>query len=115
MGVKEPLPESIVAQLAQATWSDRLRDGVHLLGSAGALIASHFTLARRTRRFRWRLDDALGNSRPDLSRWRMDEFGGVLSQSRTPASAALGRPLGERLLGDDLLRPASQMRRKMVR
>jgi phosphohistidine swiveling domain-containing protein len=74
MGVKEPLPESIVAELAKATWRDRLRDGYHLLISAGALLASHFTFERRKRRFLQRLDDALGTTRPDLSRWRIDEL-----------------------------------------
>lgn len=74
MGVKEPLPESVVAELAKATWRDRLRDGWNLLRSAAALGASHFTIEIRKRRFLKRLDDALGKSRPDLSPWRLDEL-----------------------------------------
>jgi phosphohistidine swiveling domain-containing protein len=74
MGVKEGLPEAIAAKLASATWRERLRDAFHLLGSLGALIACHLTLRRRTRRFRQRLEQALGGTRPDLSRLRADEL-----------------------------------------
>jgi rifampicin phosphotransferase len=74
MGVKEPLPDAVLSELAQATWRERLRDGFNMLRSIGALIGSHLTIERRKRRFLKRLDDALGTTRPDLSQWRLDEL-----------------------------------------
>jgi len=74
MGVKEGLPESVAARLARATWRDRLRDGVHLVASGCAIVAHHFTLPTLTRRFRQRLDAALGTGPADLSGMRVDEL-----------------------------------------
>lgn len=74
MGVKEGLPESLVAELSRASWSDRLKDGFHLLNSVAALIANHFRMPRQIREFYQRLDRALGRTTPDLDRLRVDEL-----------------------------------------
>ncbi len=60
MGVKEPLPDELVANLARSTGLERLQDRWHLLGSVLALVRNHFTLGGQIRRFYWRLQDALG-------------------------------------------------------
>ncbi|MCA9094478.1 MAG: hypothetical protein KDA68_13395, partial [Planctomycetaceae bacterium] len=64
MGVKEPLPVEVSRELAGANWRERLLDGFGLCRSAASLIANHFTIQNRIRRFLKRLDAALspGNS-----------------------------------------------------
>jgi pyruvate,water dikinase len=74
MGVKEGLPESIAADLSRATWRDRLRDGLHLARSFGAIVRRYFGLQSSIRRFYVRLADALGSTRPDLEPLRPDEL-----------------------------------------
>src|SRR5207249_2658054 len=51
MGVREVLPEPILAELTDANWKTRLRDGIHLLASLSSLMTNHFLLPRRIRRF----------------------------------------------------------------
>ena len=74
MGVKESLPADIVAELAQATWRDRLADRLHLARTMAGLIGAYAGLGGRQRRFTARLDRALGDTMPDLSHWRADEL-----------------------------------------
>jgi phosphohistidine swiveling domain-containing protein len=74
MGVKESLPADIVANLAQATWRDRLADRLHLARTVVGLLAAYAGLGARQRRFYARLDRALGEGIPDLSNWRADEL-----------------------------------------
>ncbi len=74
MGVKEPLPDDVADRLAAAGWWDRLRDRARLLGSVFAMARHHFGMPRQIRRFYNRLNDALGPTRPDLSRLRPDEI-----------------------------------------
>jgi pyruvate,water dikinase len=74
MGVKEPLPESLVADLSRSTGLERLKDRWHFFGSVRALVWNHFTLGRQIRRFYDRLRDALGLVRPDLEPLRPDEL-----------------------------------------
>ncbi len=74
MGVKEPLPASLVAELGQASWIERMRDRLRLVGSLIAIAGQHFTLSRHIRRFYQRLTTALGSTRPDLTRLRPDEL-----------------------------------------
>jgi phosphohistidine swiveling domain-containing protein len=74
MGVREPLPDQIVAQMSSATRSDRIKDGVRLLRTIGGLIASHFVLNRRTAAFYERLNSALAPPRNALEDMRIDEL-----------------------------------------
>jgi pyruvate,water dikinase len=74
MGVKEGLPQSIAASLSGATWSEKLRDGLHFVGSLAALIRQHLGLPRSIQRFYVRLEQALGKSRPDLEPLLPDEL-----------------------------------------
>jgi pyruvate,water dikinase len=74
MGVREPLPEEIVAQMSSTTRSDRIRDGVNLLRTIGGLIASHFVLSRRIAEFYERLNSALAPPRNALEDMRTDEL-----------------------------------------
>jgi rifampicin phosphotransferase len=74
MGVKEGLPDSIVAELTRATWWNRLGDGLNFVRSLFALVGNHFTLQKQIDRFYRRLDTALGKGRPDLDRLRPDEL-----------------------------------------
>jgi pyruvate,water dikinase len=74
MGVKEGLPESIVAEMTRATWKDRIKDRFRFLASLTALVRNHFALPGQIRRFYRRLDQALGTTRPDLEQLRPDEL-----------------------------------------
>ncbi len=74
MGVKEGLPESIVAELGQSTWHDRMRDRLRLLATIGALLASYRRLPRDIRGFSQRIDQALGMKAIELDQMRADEL-----------------------------------------
>lgn len=74
MGVKEGVPDELVAGLTGATWKDRLADSFRFAGSLAALVGHHFLMGRSIRRFYRRLDQALGKGSPDLSRQRPDEL-----------------------------------------
>ena len=74
MGVKEGLPESLLAELGHPTWRARFRDGFNLLVTIGALISNHLLLPHKVRRFYRRLDSALGPERSNLEDLRADEL-----------------------------------------
>jgi pyruvate,water dikinase len=74
MGVKEPLPDSVAAGLAQTTWQQRLADRLYLARTVLGLAAAYTRLDATKRRFYARLDAALGQGRPDLSGQRADEL-----------------------------------------
>ena len=74
MGVREPLPTEIVAQMSRATRSDRIKDGMHLLRTMGGLIASYFVLNRQIVQFYERLNSALAPPRNALEDMRVDEL-----------------------------------------
>jgi pyruvate,water dikinase len=76
MGVREGLPESLLAEFPRPAWRARLKDGVRFLGSVGALIVNHFLLPRRIERFRRRLDATLGAGPLKLEDLRADELAG---------------------------------------
>jgi len=59
MGLKEELPEEILAELGHAGLNDRLKDAFSLAFSLTALVANHFLLPRKIRRFYERLNHAL--------------------------------------------------------
>jgi phosphohistidine swiveling domain-containing protein len=73
MGVKEPLPDALSAEIAQGAGS-RVRDAAHLARTLAGLIANHFTLKRRVRAFYVRLNDALAPPDPPLEDRRPDEL-----------------------------------------
>ncbi len=79
MGVKEPLPVEVSRELAGASRRERLLDGIGLCRSAASLIANHFTIQTRIRRFLKRLEAALspGNglnsAAPNLSEQNLSE------------------------------------------
>ncbi len=75
MGVREGLPEDILAELsARATGGERLRDGFRLLNALGGLAVNHARLPRRIRRFYARLERALAPPSPSLEALRADEL-----------------------------------------
>lgn len=74
MGVREALPDELLATQAPVTRFDRWRDGLRLLRSVGGLIASHWRLPRQIRRFQVRLDRALADPQPALAEQRPDEL-----------------------------------------
>ncbi len=59
MGVKEGVPESVLAGSNEVSRGERIKDFFGLLGSAGSLIHNYKTLDKRTQSFYARLDDAL--------------------------------------------------------
>jgi len=74
MGVREGLPESLVAEIRTATWRTRLSDGINLFISMGRLIMTHFLLSRRIKRFNQKLDLALALMKPPLEELRAEEL-----------------------------------------
>lgn len=74
MGVKEPLPDDILTQLSHATWSDRLRDSLHLLRTSLSLLWNYHRLPHHIRHFYRRLDTALALPHTDLAALRPDEL-----------------------------------------
>jgi rifampicin phosphotransferase len=74
MGVKESLPDSVAADLAQSTWQQRIADRFYLARTVLGLIWGYFDLERRKRNFLDRLERALGKGRPDMGNWRADEL-----------------------------------------
>ena len=59
MGVKEGLPEEVSAELAQRGKVERIKDGLRLSRTVTGLVANHFLLPGKIRRFYARLDTAL--------------------------------------------------------
>lgn len=76
MGVREALPDELLASQAPVTAFDRVRDALRLLRTVGGLIASHWRLPRQIRRFQVRLDSALRDPVPALADQRPDELVG---------------------------------------
>jgi len=74
MGVKEPLPEHLVAEMTASTWSQRMADRFNLLSSMFAMLRNHLGMNRQIAAFYVRLHDALGDTRPDLELRRPDEL-----------------------------------------
>lgn len=76
MGVREALPDELLATQSPVTALDRLRDALRLLRTVGGLVASHWRLPRQIRRFQARLDHALRDPVPALAEQRPDELAG---------------------------------------
>jgi rifampicin phosphotransferase len=74
MGVKEPLPVAIAAEIESETRRGRLLDAAYAARTAAGLLLNHFTLDRRVREFYARLDRALAPPDPPLEDRRIDEL-----------------------------------------
>ncbi|MFZ5556109.1 MAG: PEP/pyruvate-binding domain-containing protein [Pseudomonadota bacterium] len=74
MGVREPMPEEIVRELAAAGAADRVKDALFLARSVGMLAYRHATLQGCIDRFYRRLNDALAPRLVPLAAMRMDEL-----------------------------------------
>ena len=76
MGVREGLPREVVTTIEGASTGERVGDAFRVLRTLCGFVISLLTLPRRIRRFYARLNDSLGEGRPDLSRSRPDELAG---------------------------------------
>jgi rifampicin phosphotransferase len=77
MGVREPLPAEVIAQIDQervASSRGRVSDALHVGATIVGLLASYATLSRRVRAFNALLDDALRPPEPPLEDRRPDEL-----------------------------------------
>lgn len=73
MGVREPVPDEVLADAPAATAADRWRDGLRLARSIVGLVVALVRLPRQIDRFYDRLDTALGTP-VDLASMRLDEL-----------------------------------------
>ena len=74
MGVREPMPEELVAELAAAGASERLADACNVARMLGSLVANHLRIEARIRAFYVRLAEALAEPAPPLAELRLDEL-----------------------------------------
>ena len=74
MGVREGLPEEVLAKLTPAGGWAKFRDAVALAGSCAGLVWNHLTLPRQIARFYDRLNLALRPCDPPLEETRPDEL-----------------------------------------
>jgi pyruvate,water dikinase len=74
MGVKEGVPEDILAERGAPSWRDRVADGLHLARATAGLVVNHYLLPRNITRFYARLAEALGTTPPPLGRMKPEEL-----------------------------------------
>jgi phosphohistidine swiveling domain-containing protein len=77
MGVREPLPPEVIAQIdreSAASSPGRITDAINLIATVVGLIASYATLNRRVKAFTRLLDTALADPDPPLEDRRPDEL-----------------------------------------
>ncbi|HLZ61073.1 MAG TPA: PEP/pyruvate-binding domain-containing protein [Ktedonosporobacter sp.] len=74
MGVKEGLPEGIVAELGKSTWSGRMRDQLRLLMTCATLVVRYCHLSQDIRHFYERVEQALQPGPIDPGQMRADEL-----------------------------------------
>jgi pyruvate,water dikinase len=74
MGVREPMPEELVAELEKAGAGERLADAWNLVEMLVRLVANHVRIERRIRDFYVRLGEALADPDPPLGAQRLDEL-----------------------------------------
>ncbi|MFN0085423.1 MAG: PEP/pyruvate-binding domain-containing protein [Blastocatellia bacterium] len=74
MGVKEGMPERLLAEFERPTFRDKLRDALNLCVTACGLIVNHFRLPRRIDEFYARLNQALDETDVPLAEMRADEL-----------------------------------------
>lgn len=74
MGVKEGLPDELVAVIQAATWQRRLRASYALFTTVFRLVGNYLTITTSIRRFYARLATALAPPSPPLEAMRADEL-----------------------------------------
>jgi pyruvate,water dikinase len=74
MGVKEGLPEIVLTEVPRANWRARLNDSRRFAIAVAGLATNYLRLPRHVRCFYLRLDEALGDTAPNLSGLRPDEL-----------------------------------------
>lgn len=74
MGVRESVPDEVLAGVDNTSTGSRLRNRIRFIRSLWGLAVNFMLLDRRISHFYERLNDALGTSRPDLSSLRPDEL-----------------------------------------
>ena len=74
MGVKEALPDTLAATVANAVRRGRAVNALRLVRTCGGLVWNHLTLDRRIVEFHERLDRALAPPVPPLEDLRVDEL-----------------------------------------
>lgn len=80
MGVREGLPEEMLAEFAPAGRAERWRDMLRLVRVGLALIYEHIRLPRSIKRFYDRLDHALRETTPPLPEQKLDELAKTYGQ-----------------------------------
>ena len=107
MGVREALPDEVLAGAPAATGWDRFVDALRLGRSLVGLVWALVRLPRSITRFYARLD--AGARRADAAgRHAARRARRALPHARAPAAHPLGRAARQRLLRDDLLRRAAR-------
>lgn len=74
MGVREGLPEALLAEFTPAGRGERGRDMLRLVWVGMALVSEHVRLPRSIKHFYARLDQALSDPKPPLVEMRLDEL-----------------------------------------
>ena len=74
MGVKESLPEALIADPSRIPWSERIKDALRLTVTMGGLIWNLLWLPHLIRQFYVRLNTALAQPKPPLEQLRPDEL-----------------------------------------
>lgn len=74
MGVKEALPENVLAEIGPTNWRKRVKDRFNLFMTLIGLIVNHFLLPYRIKRFYRRLDLTLTPAGTDPEELRADEL-----------------------------------------
>jgi rifampicin phosphotransferase len=74
MGVRESLPEEIVAGLSQASKRERLADSLSAISMVFGLMRNYLTLSSQIERFNLRLQAVLAEPSPALAEMRLDEL-----------------------------------------
>ena len=93
MGVKEPLPDALAAEIAAEMSRGRALDALYLAGTIVGLIRNHLALNRRIDAFYVRLDRALAPPSPALEDRRIDELAGHYRDLRRQLLLAWDAPI----------------------
>jgi len=74
MGVKEGIPQTLLAEIAPPSGFQRLKDHFAMLRTLLALMTNHFLIGGKIRRFNQRLEQALALPKLPLEEMRADEL-----------------------------------------
>ena len=93
MGVKDPLPDALAADIAAEMSRGRALDALYLAGTVIGLIGNHLALNRRIDAFYERLDRALAPPSPALEDRRIEELAGHYRDLRRQLLLAWDAPI----------------------